>query len=293
MTSFPMTTPPTAVGDYLPLAIANAHDRDSHILFDEEPHQYYIHGTPGYTSVTTFVHMFFPHFDGEAVARKVVNNPQFPKASRYSKYRALVAAHPGASKDELVALVQQSWSDLGLEARTLGTALHLSIEHYYNGLPVSNDSVEYQTQFLPYAQMMEQKGYLPFRTEWRIYDQQQRICGSIDMIFSKKDPTTGEVTYHMVDWKRSKKITGWGFERGCSWGPCRNMFVANLVQYGLQLNSYKYILETNYGIKIASMELVVMHESYTEALVVPLEDREEDIRRMMHAHECMVLYDCQ
>ena len=38
------------------LAKINTHERDARIVFDEEPHLYYIDGsTEGYTSVTTYV----------------------------------------------------------------------------------------------------------------------------------------------------------------------------------------------------------------------------------------------
>ena len=48
----------------------NHHKRDDHITFDEGPHIYTIDGDSGFTSVTTWVHSHFSHFDPD----KVINN---------------------------------------------------------------------------------------------------------------------------------------------------------------------------------------------------------------------------
>jgi hypothetical protein len=47
------------------LAKLNAHERDPFIEFDPIPHVYTVRGEGGYTSVTTFVHSHFEHFDPE------------------------------------------------------------------------------------------------------------------------------------------------------------------------------------------------------------------------------------
>ena len=40
----------------LELEIKNAHERDKNIVFDEEPHIYYINGSNDNISITTFIH---------------------------------------------------------------------------------------------------------------------------------------------------------------------------------------------------------------------------------------------
>eukprot|EP00969_Alexandrium_andersonii_P137549 6083527-Alexandrium_andersonii.AAC.1 len=42
------------------------------------------------------------------------------------------------------------------------------------------------------------RGWLPFRTEWSIYDCDHMVAGQIDSVWV--DPATG--AFHMVDWKR-------------------------------------------------------------------------------------------
>ena len=51
------------------LSTRNAHPRDSNIQFYEEGHKYVILTEPDvkYTSVTTWNHYHFPHFDADAI----------------------------------------------------------------------------------------------------------------------------------------------------------------------------------------------------------------------------------
>jgi ATP-dependent exoDNAse (exonuclease V) beta subunit len=103
----------------------------------------------------------------------------------------------------------------------------------------------------------------PYRTEWKIYSdvlceakpdgKSYQICGMIDCIVQSKDGK-----FHMFDWKRSKKIDKFGYRtRGL--GVCSHVSDCNFSHYTIQLNLYKYILETYYHVAIASMAIVVLH----------------------------------
>jgi len=65
------------------LAKKNAHPRDADISFEEGPHIYTVLGERGtYTSVTTWNHGHFSHFDADAVIDKMMagrnwNNPDY------------------------------------------------------------------------------------------------------------------------------------------------------------------------------------------------------------------------
>jgi hypothetical protein len=55
------------------LSVTNFHPRDEFISFEEGPHIYTVCGERGtYTSVTTFVHKQFPHFDQEGVVNNIL-----------------------------------------------------------------------------------------------------------------------------------------------------------------------------------------------------------------------------
>ena len=52
----------------------NPHPRDKEIVFDEEPHIYYIKGSSDNISVTTYVHNnLFPHFDSDKIIKKMMS----------------------------------------------------------------------------------------------------------------------------------------------------------------------------------------------------------------------------
>ena len=55
--------------DYL--SKKNAHERDSHITFDEGPHIYTIDGDSDYTSVTSWNHSHFPKFNADLIIEKI------------------------------------------------------------------------------------------------------------------------------------------------------------------------------------------------------------------------------
>ena len=60
----------------------NKHERDSRIVFDEEPHIYYIDGScKDYISATTIIHSFFGKFNADEIIAKCKKNPK----SKYFK----------------------------------------------------------------------------------------------------------------------------------------------------------------------------------------------------------------
>ena len=61
----------------------NSHSRDSHIVFDEGPHIYTIDGESNYTSVTTWNHSHFPHFDADKVIKNMMKSKKWPQSEYY------------------------------------------------------------------------------------------------------------------------------------------------------------------------------------------------------------------
>ena len=58
------------------LSIKNQHPRDLEITFDEGPHIYTINGDSSYTSVTTFNHSHFEHFDADKIIDNMMKNSE-------------------------------------------------------------------------------------------------------------------------------------------------------------------------------------------------------------------------
>lgn len=217
----------------------NPHPRDNRCVFDEEPHIYYIDGKNDNISVTTLVHnQLFPHFDADKIINRMMNSKKWTDSKYY-----------GMTKAE----IKQQWEDNKNESATQGTFLHLCIELFYNQQPKENNSVEYQ-YFLNFQNDIGHK-LTPYRTEWVVFDEEVKLCGSIDMIYQQtKEDDTNLIIY---DWKRTKKITDFSNEMG--YEPLNHLPNSNFWHYSLQLNIYKRILENNYDKKISEMYLLVLH----------------------------------
>jgi hypothetical protein len=219
------------------LSRKNSHERDSHISFDEGPHIYTIDGDSSFMSVTTWNHSHFQKFDSDKIIDKMMNSSKWPNNKYYGKTKQEI-------KDE--------WEKNKVEASTAGTKMHYDIECYYNNNDVENDS----TEFSYFMKFHLSSQLIPYRTEWMVYDKELQLAGSIDMIYENKDGTLD-----ICDWKRCKEI-----KKHNPWQsaitPCiEHLPDTNFWHYVLQLNTYKYLLEKNYGKKIKNMYLICLHPS--------------------------------
>ena len=92
------------------LAMKNAHPRDAHISFEEGPHIYTVMGDRGgYTSVTTFNHSHFSHFDAEAIVNGILRKREWQSDPTYKYYQM--------SKEDILA----SWAKNGASASGAGS----------------------------------------------------------------------------------------------------------------------------------------------------------------------------
>ena len=252
-----MNTPPTK------LAIENAHPRDQYITFDEGPHIYTVHGEQGYTSVTTFIHQQFSHFNADEIIQKMEKSGKLQDPT--NKYFGMTPAQ-----------IKHSWNENGKLASGSGTKMHYDIECHYNDMQVSNDSIEYQ-YFQNFLQ--DFPDLRPYRTEWMVYDEDAKISGSIDMVFRHTDGT-----YLIYDWKRVKEIKyedEWS-NKTSNTSCLKHLPDTNFWHYSLQINTYRYVLEKNYGIQISGMYLVCLHpenpnKTYERIQVHDLRKEVEDL----------------
>ena len=259
---------PTPIPEQKPqptyLAKKNAHERDQYISFDEGPHVYTVHGESDYTSVTTWNHMLFSQFNEEAQIKKIVGNKKWRTDPTYKYYQKTAQE------------IKDMWETNRVASSTAGTNLHFNIECFYNQIPVENDSIEYQ-YFLKFVE--DYPELEAYRTEWCVFDQELKLSGSIDMVF--RDKNTGE--FLIYDWKRSKEIDYESYGNKTSHVECiSHLPNCNFWTYSLQLNTYRYILEKNYGFKISGMYLIRIHpdnpyETYDRIEVHDLRKEIEDL----------------
>jgi hypothetical protein len=255
------------------LAVINKHPRDERITFDEETHKYTIDGSRYDISCTGFVHSFFGHFDPDDVIKKMMRSPNWkPGGTSYEKYKGLTAQG-----------IKDLWDSSGSESSEAGTRMHLDIEHYYNAAPIGNlagDNYEanpgaewdyfmrYERKWrLPY-------GFVPYRTEWLVFNEEIRLAGSIDMVYAKPDGT-----YAIYDWKRTKEIKMENrYQKGL--GPLAHLDDCNYWHYSLQLNNYRRLLEKFYGMVVNELALVVIHPVNKSYKIVKLNLMDAEVDAM-------------
>ena len=230
----------------------NSHPRDKRIKFDIENHIYSVDEKKNYISVTQLISNFFPRFDKDYWANKE-------------------SIKTGIPKEEII----QEWEKKGRKAREAGTNMHLQIENYYNDIEYEKDTEI--LKFLEFEKKYIKDKYKPFRTEWKIFDEDSFLAGTVDMVYEKKE---GEL--FIFDWKKSKKIIKKDgtidnknpFENGKK--GLSHLSSTDYNKYTLQQNIYKYILEKNYDKKISSMNLLILHPNYLTFHIVQLNEMKDE-----------------
>lgn len=251
------------------LKSANKHPRDDRIVFDEEPHIYYINGKPAKTSVTTLVHEYFPKFDADAIIDRMMSSKWWYKSKYYQH---------GVPNDVIREDIKNSWKQAGVDACTHGTFMHKTIEEYYNQQPLSHPDTDEFNMFLQFAN--DHKQLTPYRTEWEVYMEEVNLAGSIDMVFENSDGT-----FSIYDWKRTKEIKlkndyhSHGLSIMGKYDDC------NYIHYSLQLNIYKYILEKKYAMTIRDMYLVCMHPLYTKYKKVEVLNLQNEVEQILQKRQ--------
>ena len=250
------------------LANRNHHPRDDNIQFFEEGHKYVIKSDPDskYTSVTTWNHSHFPHFDADGVITNMMKGKNWKEGHKYW----------GMTAEEIKA----QWSANGASVSGLGTDMHFEIECFMNDKRMQCQythkelydiyNIDYIKKSRHDDKSLEWKYFIefvkdcpdlkPYRTEWTIYHEELKLAGSIDMVYEKTDGTLA-----IYDWKRSKDITRVNnFNKYAVTESICHMPDSNFWHYALQLNTYKAILEQKYDKKITDLYLVRLHPDNEE-----------------------------
>jgi len=153
----------------------------------------------------------------------------------------------GMTKQEIKNL----WNENGRKAASAGTKMHYDIECFYNNMEVDNPSIEYEYFLRFHKQNNDLEAY---RTEWMVYDKELRFAGSIDMVFENPDGSL-----EIYDWKRCKEIKKENKWQSSTTECISHLPDTNFWHYSLQLNTYKALLEKNYGKKVKGLYLICLH----------------------------------
>ena len=124
--------------------------------------------------------------------------------------------------------------------------------------------------------------FQPHRTEWRIFDEDKKLAGTVDMVYEKEN---GEL--FIFDWKRSKKIINSDgsieknnpFENGLN--GLSHLPSSDYVKYCLQQNIYKNILESKYDKKVSSMNLLILHPHLDNYHIIQVESFKNETKYLL------------
>lgn len=261
------------------LASRNKHPRDNNIVFIEEGHKYNILTDPNskYTSVTTWNHSHFPHFDADIVIKNMMSGKNWKEGHKYWNMTAEeIKTQWNSNKDA----VSGAGTDMHFEIECFMNDERASIGYTHKELYELYDSEDHESKSLEWKYFIEfvkEMPYLkPYRTEWTIYHEELKLAGSIDMVYENDDGTLS-----IYDWKRCKDITTVNnFNKYAITECISHMPDSNFWHYALQLNTYKAIVEDKYNKKITDLYLVRLHPSSEEKTyeLIKLPDLSKNIK---------------
>jgi hypothetical protein len=196
------------------------------LQFDPDTHTYTVDGKT-LISVTQFKSTLFQPFDKDVIIQRMMASPKWPSSPYYQ-----------LTREQII----EKWD----EASRLGTQMHANIETYLLTGAAEDDTPEF-AQFKEFAKTMPPV----FKTEWKVFDVDYGIAGTIDAVFRNEDGSL-----EIYDWKRTKSLLKYSSSKALH--PALDLPDSNFWQYSVQLNLYRAILQKK-GYEIAGMYLVCFH----------------------------------
>ena len=222
---------------------ANPFPREARINFDEASHAYAVDCIDVPLSVTALVHQFSADSNARACVEQMQSRDSWAQGQREFKRDD---GTPMTTEE-----IMQRWAANAQVQRSRGTLLHYQIEQFLNCATIEQPhSPEFQ-QFLEIDRLVLSK-YTIYRTELSMCHCGLGIAGQADCLCL--DDNGGIVIW---DWKRTKNIRM--DSRQQMLPPLQHLPDCNYFTYALQLNLYRYILETEYLMPVSKMILGIVH----------------------------------
>lgn len=288
------------------LELKNGNERDKQIIFDEDKHKYTIlcDKESDYISVTTWLHSHFVRFDSDIIIDNMMKSKNWSNNKYYGMTKEEIkqlwndnckeASEAGTNMHYYIECYYNKLAELSYETLRENNngsidcsdiSCDISGAYARRGwhdisceitdiLPYSNKGVEYE-YFIKFYN--DYKNLIPYRTEWRIWHEDIKLAGSIDMVFEDINDISGGTSLLIYDWKRCKNIKKTSFNKYSITECINHIPDSNYWHYCLQLNIYKRILEDKYDKKIIDMYLICLHpdntnKSYQRIKVVDLSE---------------------
>jgi hypothetical protein len=242
------------------LETVNAHPRDPNLEFDEKSHRYQVDNVI-YNSVTSLINTLFPEFDKKKSITMMMNGKNWGNHELFGK---------------TMQEIEEIWSTRNKKAMNDGVILHEDIENFLNKIAVDNTSKEFQY----FQNFVQEHSLKVFRTEWKIYHEDYQLAGTIDMCSMNADGTM-----NLYDWKRSKSIRRFNNFQYSTLNGLEHIMDTNFNHYALQLNFYKYILESKYNYQVRNMYIVCLHpdNKNNDYLIYSIPSMDKDITVILNS----------
>lgn len=207
------------------------------ISFDDPTHKYVTDNVDDFTSVTTFIHTFFPDFESEKIA------------TRCAKKR-------GVSVESLL----DDWEQEGALGNSIGNNVHDFCEKYLLGQtlpnPVNEKAKAMMSQMMVPLKNFKNNFEIFMQPELPIFSESLKLAGTIDLpAIRKKDKA-----FCLIDWKTNKKINVYNRYKSYGEIPIDHVDNTNYMHYSLQLNLYEYLLKReDYIPKDTDVKKAIVH----------------------------------
>lgn len=219
------------------------HPRNEKISFDKEKHEYIYCGDRKFQGSTSWISQYTAPFDKQKIARKV-------------------ARLRGTTPQAIIA----QWD----AARDYGDYVHENIETFIN------DNLEFSTpELTQFKAKLQELNLTPVISEWVVYDEDVERASAIDVVCLNEDD---EIV--IIDIKtRSKDISYTGYQDKMMKGALSDVPDSYYHKYALQVNIYKYWVETKYKLPVSPVNYVFrLREDFCE--VIPVLDLKDKIQKM-------------
>ncbi len=226
------------------LKTRNPFSREDRVVFHDADHTYFVDGIRAPRSVTGLVHSFASEFDPVRALRCMKLGRNWEE-----KRQEMLDQGLGTSDEEILA----RWACNGRVQSKRGQLLHVHAEQLLNGLEIEEPHSPEFLQLRSIYQSLLLLGLTPYRTELCLFHVGLRLAGQIDALFLDRD-----WKLVIVDWKRIRELRS-DNPHGSLLYPLGHFPDSNYWTYALQLNMYRYILETEYCLDVSRMMLAVVH----------------------------------
>jgi len=234
--------------------------REERISFDEITHTYTVDGVVVPVSVTGLIHQFCEDFEPTAAIEQMKARDWDVKQEAYRKEDGDVMT------DEEIAA---TWRNNGEVQRSRCQLLHYHAEQFLNGCTIEEPSSPEFQQFLEIHHALIEH-FSIFRTEVSVFHCGMKLAGQIDCLCRDNE---GNLV--IWDWKRSKRIVTDCMRQMKP--PLQHLADCNLSHYSIQLNIYRYILESEYGYRVSGMFLGIVHPLSVGPVVIEVPRLDDEI----------------